>query len=115
MLYWCFLQFFCNGATSLQYGNMGNRIQLQNIQVLNLHLKSYLVITFWAIFLLIIFEDLILIFHIWVHNTTIEGAMKNIQFKQYFATSVWPYNDGFSVLEHIFLYTWPCLLPFSYL
>ena len=34
-----------------------------------------LAITFWAILLIIKFEDLILIFYIWVPNTKIEGAI----------------------------------------
>ena len=42
----------------------------------NLHSKSDLAITFWAIFLGINFEHIFLIFYIWVCNTTIEGTMK---------------------------------------
>ena len=42
----------------------------------NLCPKPDLVITFWASLLRTSSEDLILIFYIWVPNTTIEGAMK---------------------------------------
>ena len=44
----------------------------------NLHPELELAITFWVILLMISFEDLILVFYIWVHNTTIELAMKKI-------------------------------------
>ena len=44
----------------------------------NLPSKPYLAVTFWAILLMISFEDLILIFYIWVPNTTIEGIMKSL-------------------------------------
>ena len=54
----------------------------------NLPPKPDLAITFWAILLVICFEDFILIFYIFVPNTTIEGTMKKIiQFKQHFATT----------------------------
>ena len=53
----------------------------------NLCPKPNLAITFWAICLIINFEDLILIFYSWVPNTTIEGTVKKIQFKQHFATT----------------------------
>jgi len=44
--------------------------------------------TIWAILLMISFEDLILIFHVWVPNTPTEGGMKKqIHFKQHFATT----------------------------
>ena len=33
--------------------------------------KSYIAITFWVVFLMISYEDLILIFYSWVPNTTI--------------------------------------------
>ena len=48
-------------------------------------------------FSLIIFLDLILIFYIWVPNTTIKETMK---FKQHFALDVWPKNNGFSLYKH---------------
>ena len=42
----------------------------------NLHPKPNLATTFWALLLIISFEDLVLVFYIWVPNTTIKGAMK---------------------------------------
>ena len=42
----------------------------------NLHPESNLAITFGAILLMISFEDLILIFFIWVPITTIEGTLE---------------------------------------
>ena len=53
----------------------------------NLRPRSDLASTFWAILLMIGFEDLILIFHIWVPNIAIESTMKKFQFKQHFATT----------------------------
>ena len=38
--------------------------------------KLELAITFWAVFLMISCEDIILIFYIWILNTTMEGTMK---------------------------------------
>ena len=46
----------------------------------NLRSKLYLVSCFYASLLMIGFEDLILIFYIWVPNLTIEVIMKNNQF-----------------------------------
>ena len=54
----------------------------------NLSPKPNLVITFWAILLMIIFEELILIFYIWVPKTLL------------LLLGVWPKNYGFSILEH---------------
>ena len=51
------------------------KIQLQDIQGREIRPKAYLAITFWAILLMISFEDLILIFYIWVPNTTVKGTM----------------------------------------
>ena len=54
----------------------------------NFHPKPYLAIYFWVLFLMIRFEDVILIFYIWPLNTTIEGTMKkysiSITFSYYF-------------------------------
>ena len=53
------------------------KIQLEKyLRSWNLRRKPSLAITFLAIFLMIIFEDLFLIFYMWVPNTTIEGAME---------------------------------------
>ena len=46
--------------------------------------KPYIAITFWIVFLMISFEDLIFIFYIWMPNTTIEGTKKKNQFKKHF-------------------------------
>ena len=44
----------------------------------NLCPKLELVITFWAVLLVISFEDFTLIFYIWVPDTTIKGGIKTI-------------------------------------
>ena len=46
---------------------------LKYLRSWNLHSKLYLAIIFWAILLMISFENLILIFYIWIPNTTMEG------------------------------------------
>ena len=61
------------------YSRNMKKIQLQNI--LALRLKPNLAITFWAIPLVVNFEDFILIFYIWAPNTTIKVIMKKIQIK----------------------------------
>ena len=54
---------------------MVEKIQPQNIEGHEyLRPKPYLAIIFWAIFLLMRFEDFILMFYIWVPNITIKGA-----------------------------------------
>ena len=80
------------------------------IQVQSIYLRSWnprakpkLVITFWAILLMMSFEYLILIFYTWVPSTTIEGTMKKQQ--QHFAPTfghLTKKNDGFSTPEHSF-------------
>ena len=56
----------------------------------NLRSKLYLVSCFYTSLLMIGFEDLILIYYIWVPNLTIEAIMKKINFKQHFATTYRP-------------------------
>ena len=75
--------------------------------------KSNLTITFWVVFLMINFKDLILIFYIWVSNTTIEGIVKkyNLNNTLLLLLGVWPKKNGFSILEHFFPFSWQCLLP----
>ena len=49
------------------------------------------------------FEDLILIFYIWIPNTTIEGTMKkksNSNNTLPLLLGVWPKHYGFSIHEH---------------
>ena len=54
----------------------------------NLCLELDLAITFWVVLLMMSFEDLILIFYMWVPKKAIVGAMKKmIEFKQHFATT----------------------------
>ena len=43
----------------------------------NLRPKPKSTINFWAVLFMISFEDLFLIFYIWVPNTTVEGTMKS--------------------------------------
>ena len=83
----------------------------------NLRPRLDLANTFWAILLMIGFEDLILIFHIWVPNIALEGIMKNFQLKQHFATTFRHLTNKIMVLvyQSIFSDTWPCLLPSSVL
>ena len=45
-------------------------------KVMNLCPELELAFTFWAVLIMMSFEDLILIFYIWVPNTSIEGTMK---------------------------------------
>ena len=49
--------------------------------------KPILAIITLVVFWMVSHEDLILIFHIWVRNTTIEGTMKKKLFWQHFATT----------------------------
>ena len=62
---------------------------------------------------MISFEDLILIFYIWVPNTTIKGTIKEVQFKQHFATTFKRLTKKIMIFVYhsIFPYTWPCVLP----
>ena len=56
---------------------MEKKIKFKIVKVMNLHPKLDLVMCFWALLLMISFEDLILVFYIWVLNTTIQVSMKN--------------------------------------
>ena len=56
--------------------NMKNNATSKYLTSWNQCPKSNLAITLWADLLMITFEDLVLIFYIWVPNTTIEGTMK---------------------------------------
>ena len=65
--------------------NIWKHIDLQRSW--NLRPKPDFAVTFWAILFMISFEDLILIFYVWVSNTTIEGGLKMVQYEQHFATT----------------------------
>ena len=66
----------------------------------NLLPKPYLAIFLWALQLVISFENLILIFYIWVLNTTIKSIMKKSQFNQHFATTFMRSIKKMMVLVH---------------
>ena len=95
--------------------NMKKNIISNSLSSWNLRPKPNLVIAFWASLSMISFEDRILIFYSWVPNTTIEGAMKSIQFRQQCATTSRNLNKKSMILvqstKALFLYIWPCLLP----
>jgi hypothetical protein len=77
------------------------------LRLWNLCSKLDLVITFWAILLIISFKDHILIFNIWLPNTTIEGAIRaisHINFTLLPHLGVWPKQLCFSVPEHLSIY-----------
>jgi hypothetical protein len=68
-----------------------------------LHPKPYLAIFFWASLVTIVFEDLILIFYIWVFYTTIKVATEknsNLNNTLLLLSCIWPHSYGFSILEH---------------
>ena len=62
--------------------------------------KINLTVCFWAFLLLIKFEVLMLVFYIWVLNTTIEFTMGK--------------NDGYRMPKALFWSTLPCLHPKVY-
>ena len=93
---------------------MGKKFTLKIIKVMKSKPKLGLDITFWAMLLITTFEDLILIFYIWVPNARTEGIMdKKIWFKQHFASTFRCLTHQSMVLMYrsTFPYTWPCLLP----
>ena len=53
---------------------------------------------------MISFEDLIVIVYIWVPNTTMEGIIKKMQFKQHFALllGIWPTKNMILIYWSIF-------------
>ena len=110
MLNWCFPTDICNGDLKFLMNSRNTRKKNPTSKYLsswNLRLKLDLAIIFWAILLMINFEDLMLIFYIWVPNTTIECAMKtksNLNNSLLLLLGVWPKNYGFSVLEHFSIY-----------
>ena len=65
----------------------------------NLHPKPNLAIIFWVVFLMISFEDIMLIFYVWVSNTTIEGAMKIEKNTLLLLLDVWTKIYGLSIPE----------------
>lgn len=60
---------------------------------------SYLLL---ALILIISFEDLISVFHIWVLNTIVEVTMKIVQLKQHFATMFDPKKLCFKDAKTLF-------------
>ena len=109
---------FYNGALKIIMNSrdMKKKSNFKYLRSWNLHPKLQLAIAFWAVLLMITFEDLILIFYIWVPNTTIEGSTNIIviiiiiiiknQLKHYFATllGIWPKTFGFSIPKHFSVY-----------
>ena len=80
---------------------------LKYLKSWNLHPKPDLAITFWVVLLIISFEDLILIFYIWVPNTTIKDFMRksNLNNTLLLYLGIWPKNYGFNIPEHyIYIY-----------
>ena len=71
----------------------------------NFRSKLYLVSCFYASLLMLGFEDLIVIFYIWVPNLAIEVIVKIINFKQHFSTIYRPLtkkNYSFCIPELLF-------------
>ena len=59
---------------------METKFKFKILRSWNLRWKLHLVSCFYTSLLMIGFEDLILIFYIWIPNLTIEVIMKNSQF-----------------------------------
>ena len=82
----------------------------------NLCPKPNLVITFWASLWLISSKDLILIFYIWLSNTTTEVSMKkksNLNDTLLLLLGIWPKLYDFSIMEHFALVYLTMLAPHS--
>ena len=62
----------------------------------NLHLKANVDIFFWTLIIMLIFENLILIFYIWVLNTPKKGTMNTFQFRKQL-------DNAFKHLKKIFM------------
>ena len=80
----------------------------------NLHSKLYLVSCFYALLLMIGFEDLILIFYICVPNSTIEVIIENnniLNIILLLLIGVWPRKSWLSYTGALFWSTLLCLHP----
>ena len=77
---------FCNDTLKFitNSRNMKENFNIKIFRSWNLCPKPNLVISFKAILLMIVFEHLILKFHIWTPNTTTLGTMDKVQVKQHF-------------------------------
>ena len=67
--------------------------------------KQDLTTTFWAILLMVIFEDLILVSYIWVPNTTIESIMvkqSNLNNTLLLFWGIWPLTFMVLIYQSIF-------------